>query len=144
MDAALESVVRFRPMEPGDVNFVLDSWIRSYRESPWAGVVPNHRFFEVMHEAIEGLIARGTKVVVACAKTDTTRILGWVAYERLHDGVACHYVYVKDPFRRRGLATELLKHATAQVDARHFYTFRTRQSAYFPGWQYEPAIARRK
>lgn len=145
MHKDLEKVVSFRAVEPGDISFILDSWIKSYRTSPWAGVVPNHKFFDVTHEVIEELLTRGAVLSVACATHDPTRILGWACTEHVTGGVACHYVYVKDPFRRMGLATELLKRNVPQTTPdRKFYTFRTRASSYFRDWVHAPEIARRK
>lgn len=149
MDAALAAVTDFRPARPSDVPFILDSWIKSFRESPWAGVVPNNQFYDVTRSAIEGLLERGARLVVACSKADPDQILGWSCTEKVRGGDAAHFVYVKDPYRRRGLATELIQHGTpftAQEGDRRFYTFRTRCASYFAtrGWVHEPAIARRK
>ena len=148
MDDALAEVTVFRDPVPADVPFILDSWIRSFRESPWAGCVPNNQFYDVTRSAIEGLLERGAKLVVACSRVDSDQILGWACTEKVRGGDAAHFVYVKDPYRRRGLATELLNHGTAnpQAQDRKFYTFRTRCASYFSrhGWVHEPAIARRK
>lgn len=145
MNERLEGVVHYRDLEPGDVSFVLDSWIKSFRDSPWAGVVPNHRFFDITHEVIEELLQRGAKVEVAAAKHDPTRILGWVCYEPVKGGTAIHYLYVKDPFRLQGLGRSLLERANESTpNGSKFYTFRTRAAAYFPEWRHVPEIARRK
>lgn len=148
MDSSLQGVTTFRAARPSDVPFILDSWIKSFRESPWAGVVPNNQFYAVTREAIEGLLARGAKLTIACSRADEDQILGWTCLEPVRDGTACHFTYVKDPYRKRGLATELLTHGThsPQEGDRRFYTFRTRCSSYFSrtGWVHEPAIARRK
>lgn len=142
MSPSLAEIVAFRPMAPGDVNFVLDSWLRSYRESPWAGCTPNNVFFQVYHEAIEGLLARGAKVEVACAKHDPDKILGWICSEAVKGGSCVHFTYIKDPYRRMGLATELIDR-NAQEN-RRFYTFRTKGAEYCRCGQFSPEIARRK
>ena len=36
--------VSFRPMVPDDLPFVMDTWLKSWRKSPWAGIVPNNEF----------------------------------------------------------------------------------------------------
>lgn len=142
MSPELEKVVVFRPLEPGDVNFILDSWLKSYRDSDWAGVVPNHLYYQTMHESVEGLLARGAKIEVACARHDSTKILGWICSEIVKGGWCMHAVYVKDPYRRLGLAKELITRNETQ--GRRFYTFRTKCSGYFAGLEYAPEIARRK
>lgn len=141
-------VLQFRPANAGDMAFVYDSWIKCWRESPWAGVVRNNDIYEVTRSVIQDLLARGAKIEVACARHDETRILGWACTERIPNGFVAHFVYIKDPFRRRGLASELLEraHGPSPVQGlpRLYYTFRTRGSAHFPGWTHCPEIARRK
>jgi GNAT superfamily N-acetyltransferase len=146
LDKELAGVINLRTTEPGDMRFVLDSWGKSYRVSPWAGCVPNHLFYDTFHEAVEGLLARGTKITIACAKHDPSRILGWVATETVRDGQAVHFLYVKDPFRRRGLASHLLEQTVGTQEGRRFYTYRTRDAAYLagPDWVFAPEIVRRK
>ncbi len=148
MDASLADLVLFREPRASDVPFILDSWIRSFRESPWAGVIPNNQFYSVTRDAIEGLLARGAKLTVACSRVDEDQILGWTCLETVRDGTACHFTYTKDPFRKRGLATGLITNGShsPQEGDRRFYTFRTRCSGYFArsGWVHEPAIARRR
>jgi GNAT superfamily N-acetyltransferase len=143
VDSELTSLIEFRPVQPADVRFVVDSWLRSYRMSPWAGVIPNHRWFDVMHESVSELLARGAKLLVACNKDAPDQILGWVCHEKVRGGTCIHFVYTKEIVRRRGVASELLRHVTSENDER-FYTFRTRASAYFPAYRFAPEIARRK
>jgi hypothetical protein len=142
----LAEVVAFRPMAPGDVNFVLDSWLRSYRESPYAGCIPNNRFFDIMHEAVEGLLARGAKVEVACAKHDPDKILGWLCGEIINEELCLHFCYVKDPYRRMGLMTELLDRLDeTHKEGKRMYTFKTAASKWLPKkWWFVPEVARRK
>lgn len=141
------SLVRFRPMLPDDVNFVKDSWLKSFRDSPWAGVVPNNLYTDTTNEAIEQLLARGAKVEVVSAAHDDNKILAWCCSEPVINGVAVHYVYVKDPYRRKGLASALLERARGKAECerpRCLYTFRTRPAQYFRDWQHCPEVARRR
>lgn len=146
LDPKLEELVAFRPFRPEDMRCVCDNWLRGFRDSPWAGCVTNDQYFEVYSETLRQLFVRGTKILVACNKNDVDQILGWVAIEDVKGGVAVHFVYTKDGFRRMGLASELVRRALADKDpGRRFYTFRTRASGYlFADWQHEPAIVRRK
>lgn len=146
LDKELASAITTRPMEKDDVRLVLDSWLKSYRISPWAGCVPNHLYYDVHHECIEQLLARGAEVLVAAAKHDKTRILGWICTERTRDLNVIHFIYVKDPFRQRGLASHLLETVFGTQENRIHYTFRTRDGACLIGehWVHSPEIARRK
>jgi GNAT superfamily N-acetyltransferase len=144
VNARLESLVEYRLVTPEDIPFVMSSWIKSFRPSPWAGVFRNNRFTEETKGTILDLLERGAIIEVACSKNDPTNILGWACGERLRDGsVVCHYVYVKQAVRRMGLASELLEHIRGSQD-RCYYTFRTYDSDHFPAWRHVPEIARRK
>ncbi len=141
------SLVNFRPMQPGDVSFVKDSWLKSFRDSPWAGVIPNNLYTETTNEMVEQLLARGARVEVCAAAHDDNKILAWCCSEPVKGGIACHYLYTKDPFRRKGLGTTLLERARGQVESpscRCLYTFRTAVARYFPDWQHAPEVARRR
>lgn len=142
MSPDLAATVDFRKWVAADVPFVMDTWSKGWRVSPWAGTIPNNRFHEIIRETIAGLLARGAVIEVACARHDPDKILGFICTEKLADGVACHWLYVKDPFRRMGLGAELIGRNAPQGN--RFYTHRTRDSAYFAGWRHAPEIARRK
>lgn len=151
-DPKLEAVTAFRAFRPEDMKCVTDNWLKAFRDSPYAGCVTNDQYFDVHYETLRQLFTRGTKILVACNKDDVDQIIGWVAVEDVKGGVAVHFVYVKDGFRKRGLGTELVRRAVDAyctrnnvVSPRRFYTFRTRASSYlFRDWQHEPAIVRRK
>lgn len=149
LDPELHALVEFRSATADDMAFVLDSWLKSFRTSPWAGVIPNNLYHEVTQAAVNDLIVRGARIIVAGVRGKPDRILGWVCVEALKgDAAVCHYLYVKDPYRRRGLGTHVLETGLALLnvpqDCKKFHTFRTRLSAHFPEWRHEPAIARRK
>lgn len=139
-----EDGVSFGDMAPDEVEFVMDSLAKSYRSSPWAGVVPNNLWFPVCRAAVTGLLERGAMVTVARA---AGRVLGYVIHEHKGPDVVLHMVYVKDPFRRTGLARRLLTRCGAYGAERVFYTFKTRSAPLvLKGLRstYAPEIARRR
>lgn len=152
MTPELEALVEYRAMTPGDLPLVLDSWGKGWRESPWSGVVPNNRWHEVFVDAVTQLLARGAVVEVAGVRGRPEAILGYAASERVRDGLALHYVYVKDFYRRGGLGSELVlraerKHCPDDPPRRRFYTHRTRDTARVcPSgtWTHAPEVARRR
>jgi hypothetical protein len=128
-----------------DVPFILSTWLSSYRDSPWAGVIPNNKYQDVYGEAVSQLISRGSTLTVVHSPMDENHLLGWACTEKTRKSEpVVHFVFVKPDLRRNGIATAAL--AKAGVDHRqHFaYTFRTRDAAYFDGGMYAPMIARRK
>jgi len=131
-----------RPATDDDMRFVFNSWINSFRRSPWAGVLQNHRAYALHAETIRALIARGAVVSVACNAERPTQILGWACTEQ-GDLPVLHYVYVKDFLRQRGLATALLR--AVGVEGDYLYTFRTSFAKYLPkNGRHAPGAARRK
>lgn len=125
--------------------FVWETWLSSFRKSPWAGVVPNNLYKPVYLETMRQLVERGAEVVCATNPEKPGHILGWLCYERTSDAIpVVHYCFVKPLFRKRGVAASLFAAAGIDPKQRFFYTFKTPAARYFPGGQYEPAIARRQ
>lgn len=141
--------VNYRPAQPADIPFILDSWMKSWRNSPWAGTIPNNRYFETQRDCIEQLIARGMEVIVATHEP-TGRILGYIAYEQTQDTPArtvVHYLYVKDAYLRvrPSIAEALLERTPGAKPGYFSHRYRTvsdtcRSDA---GWRHAAEIARR-
>lgn len=154
LDPEIAALVEWRRMGPGDFALVMDSWSKGWRESPWSGVVPNNRWRETFVDAVAQLLARGAVIEVAGVKGRPDDILGYRCSERVRDGVALHYAYVKDPYRRRGLGSELVRRAEREHDEqaeagarRRFFTHRTRDSGRVcppDRWTHAPEVARRR
>lgn len=131
-------------MAPEDLPLVFESWIGTYRTSPWAGVIPNNKFTTIQTEVIVGLLQRGAKVLLLCNPDRPSQILAWVCYENRDGDKPCiHYLFTKAPFRRRGCASSLL--GVVGADRGSFlYTHRTSMAKYWPRAKFYPEIARRK
>lgn len=134
-------MANIRPAIPEDFAFVMDSWLNSWRKSPWAGTIRNDEYFKVQRSTIEGLIGRGAEVLVATSESG--RILGWVCYEVVSDRAAIHYLYVKDAFIPLGIGALLVDRIPGTKPG--FYSHRYRQVIDLcRGWTHAPEIARRK
>ena len=128
-----------------DKQLVLDSWLQSFRASPYAGCIPNNRYFEIYGQAISELLERGSSILVAVNPADSTQILGWLCVEQTSKAEQIvHFVYVKDVFRKLGICKSLFQEAGINPRSRFYYTYRTKQARYFPLASHEPAIARRQ
>lgn len=111
--------VKFVPVEADEIPFVVDAWVRSFRDSPWAGCISNDRYQEVMRERVNDLLARGVRVVVAVPEEGKRRVFGFIATEAPD---IIHYVYVKKSVRKLGLASRLVAECAATSGR---FTFRT-------------------
>lgn len=134
-----------RAAEPGDAAFVVGSWVDSYRTAHAAGMIPMGAYDRVYREAVAAVLSRpGVSVFVACHPREVEDIYGWAAVERgasvpvreREDGrwverlspcplALVHYVYVKQPYRRMGLARALLAAAGVDPAGEFLYTCKT-------------------
>ncbi len=137
--------VAIRAYRPdGDMPFVYKAWITSYRTSDRAGTVPDHVFYALTKIAINQLLARGMKIALAVSPDDDDQILGFIAYEA--PGPVLHYCFVKDMFRRQGVASLLTAYANFAPDGPLFCTHWTEGAALWLGRRlvHRPGFARRK
>jgi GNAT superfamily N-acetyltransferase len=133
-----------RAAREDDFAFVMDSWLRSTRDEPWSGNVCNNMAMAVLHESVKQLMLRGAKIVVAVNPERDNQVIGWLCYEfgRPPEKVV-HAIYCKRPFRRMGVARQLLAYVDLRPDDPFPYTYRTRMSRCFPNAKHLPAIQRR-
>ncbi len=133
-----------RKAEADDFPLVLDSWIKSVRDSPWAGNVPNNMAMAVLQESLKQLMLRGAKVLVAANPDRPQQIVGWICAEPGRESEkVVHAVYTKRPFRRLGIAKQLLASVGLSPTDPFPYTYRTLMSRVFPNAKYLPGIQRR-
>lgn len=100
----VETYIR-KPTE-ADLNFLYNSWLKSLRQS--LSTVDNTIFYGNHKKLIEELVTK-CRVVISCNPEDITQIFGYIVFEIIEDISILHYVYVKHPFRKLGIATELFK-----------------------------------
>lgn len=92
-----------------DLNFILSSWLKSYRQSSqFAKHIPSRLYFEWHQKVIKRILERQTtRVRVAYTPEAPEVILGYFVAEEQGDIWVAHYLYVKKAFRRFGIAKEL-------------------------------------
>lgn len=121
--------VRLRFATPEDVDFIFNSWLKSYRNSPHATCISNPIYFSEQHRLIEALLKR-SNVVVATPEDDPLSILGWICAGRVDGIFALHYVYVKHVFRGLGIADMLIAAVGHKQDEAGIYTHLTSPMAH--------------
>lgn len=138
------SQVAYRGLRPDDEPFIYSAWLKSVRnDSHVYACVPDKVFYEGHHSVIERLLkSRDTEVTLACLLDDSAVLIGFAITDMTHGTM--HFVYVKSPFRRMGVATGLLK--TAGADPRkgvctHWTKFLSQyQRTLWPGLVYNPYL----
>jgi acetyltransferase (GNAT) family protein len=105
-----------RPASPGDLNFIFNSWLKSYYDgSYFCKRIKENVFFRYHHKVIEGILARSTtSVLIASDPEDSGVIWGYAVFERFNDernvpNTVLHYVYVKESFRTEQVASQLMQ-----------------------------------
>ncbi len=126
---------------------IYDSWARSFKKSPWAGCIPNHLYDQVSRAAMNDILNRGARVIVAVEELETggRRVLGYSVSEPAHS--ILHWLFMKRDARGLGLGRQLLAETVA--DWKPFgwrYTHRTNASTRFLGqsFSWDPVSARVK
>lgn len=137
--SALASKAVYREWREGESGFVYDTWLNSWRQSKWAGVIPNHLYYDTQRTAIDELIARGAKVIVAELKGE---LLGFVCSEVKDGKTVHHYTYVKDPFLGKGLEEALLAKTAGTKPG--WFTFAQSRFLKDKQWKHAPEMARRQ
>jgi hypothetical protein len=130
-----------RDRRPEDLAMVFDSWLKSWRTSKWAGVIPNHLYFETQRVLIEDLIARGASIKIAYPSGREDIILGWACGEEKEGKTVLHYLYTKDPFIGLGIPELLLN---ALPGAKPGFVTHKLHLKETKEWRHTPEIARRK
>lgn len=108
--------LNMRSVVPSDLNFILNAWMESYRDSPFGAEVYNNIYYPNHQKLIAKIAGRPKCVsVVATSEDDPNHILGFIIAEPQHetmDGervpLIVHYAYVKNAMRRLGIAREML------------------------------------
>lgn len=124
-----EPLFALRAPRVEDVPFLRSSWVKSYAKysvfndddeertvkGPRPARMPAHVYVPEQHALIARILERPSALtVIACNPDDPDQIFGYVVAERVEGqgkegrNIA-HYCYVKEPFRKQGIARELLR-----------------------------------
>ena len=124
---AAKPPITIRQATEADIPFVFNSWLKSYRTSQFASPIDNTIFFSEHHKVIERIL-RYYDVRIACSPEDPDQIHGFICAGYTDGIFTLHYIYVKHPFRRLGVAKELYDNFPKPENAASLYTHQTRAS----------------
>lgn len=89
-------------------NFVLQSWVRAGRQSQWATLMGSATYYRGQQSVVERLVTTAT-VRVAEVEGRPGELAGWACGEHHKtQGLVLHFVYVKQVYRRLGVARALI------------------------------------
>lgn len=112
-------------VEPSELNFILHSWKKSYREA--CPDIRTDDYYRLQGAVCDEILSRFPTILVA--RTSDGVALGWVLAESTELGLVVHYLYVKSRGRRLGVAKALLSAVLNEVDEGGdalLYTHKTR------------------
>lgn len=110
--------LKIRPAREADHNFILATWLKSFRELGTSRPVPEASIYFKEHQRkIKDRLA-SDKCLVA-STDDEDQICGFMCYS---DDVI-HYVFVKTVFRGYGVANALLDRVPGAKQFSHFTKF---------------------
>jgi ribosomal protein S18 acetylase RimI-like enzyme len=96
-----------------DVAFLHDTWARSYRLADECRGMPTSAFHPWHRRVREQILARSsTLVLVARDRERPIWIAGYGVFERVGDAFVVHWLGVKGPCKKQGVAGRLLAEAT--------------------------------
>lgn len=110
-----------------DIGFIFNSWLKSYRNSLFAKTISNTIYFSEHHKIIEKL-AKTSEIIIACNPDDPNQIYGYACAEKIDGIFTLHYIYVKQPFRRLGLANFMLTAFDVDMSEPSIHTHQTKVS----------------
>lgn len=116
----------FRRLALDDWAFVYSSWMRSYRAAAFA--ISNPVYYHHQRALIAQLLQRGLCLLVHNPE-DAAQLLGFAAAEAVGGVCVLHYLYVKHPFRRLGVARALCLEAARQLHTAGGYQHTHRTAA---------------
>lgn len=100
--------VQLRAAIPGDVPYIMHSWLNSHRKSYHVRGVEGTVYFAEQRRIVELLMTRGT-VLVACDARDPDCIFGWVCAEMIDNVLTIHFIMVKKAFQDHRVGTTLME-----------------------------------
>lgn len=110
-----------------DLNFIRNSWLKSYRDNPAVSCVSTTVYYQRMHAILDNLIADpATRCVIACDPGMPGQIFGYGVGELQGSDLYIHWVYTKHPFRNFGLGKAIEAELKKQPHETVKYSVRTK------------------
>lgn len=109
--------IKIRVADERDLNFVLSSWLKSFKANGLLSKRIKNTVYYQFHHALVKRLLQTAKVLVAADQVDDSVIYGWVAHdsvslsENATEASILHYTYVKSAFRDMGIAKMLWEKA---------------------------------
>jgi hypothetical protein len=96
-----------REATPSDINFILNSWLKSYRCHEDMTRMSNEDYYKYYKAHIVELLQK-SGIKISCEQDDHNFIYGYICYDLLKDNLIIHYIYTRYSHRKLGIANGLI------------------------------------
>jgi hypothetical protein len=126
---------RIRFAQPNDLNFVIKSYLESYRES--LASVSNAIYYENQQKLFKSLLLK-SKTIVLCNPLDEDQVFAFLVYQEPN---IVHYAFTKKTYKRLGFANHLIRSSLGSGPLIHSH--RNHTHSYFKNYEitYNPYLA---
>lgn len=135
--------VVIRQYNSEDKNFVIASWLKSYRHgSYFAKRISSTIYYKFHHAVAERIIARAN-ITIACDPVDPSVIFGYMISEKFEDKDVIHFTYIKSAFRGMGVGKSILEACNINLNScyiTHWTTEVDTLSRKYPDMLYVPYL----
>ena len=105
----MSELYKLRIANKDDFNFILSTWLKSYRSSRATNNINNDIYYSMLDSKVKHVLnADNTLTLLAVNPEDDTQIYGYTVVQIINVIPVLHYVYVKHSFRKFGIASHLL------------------------------------
>lgn len=108
--------VLFRLMKSADLNFVYNSWIKSYGQSK--DIKETNKLYYLRQKMVINHLMVNSNCLIGCNPDDDSQIYNYIVYQLMGERLIVHWMCCKYPFRQLGLGKELLDMVIANTGAK--------------------------
>ena len=92
-----------REPRPEDLSFIYSTWLNSFYYDSWAKSIRKSVYFNNYKKVLDRILD-SAHISIACDPNDESVIYGYL----ISESDIAHYIYVKDAFRKFGIAKDLV------------------------------------
>lgn len=116
-----------RPEDSRGCSPIVSLWSSSYRKSHYAGLIWHEDWAAVMHPSITTILAKQARTaIMAVDPKDHSFIYGFIVGDTIGATPVVDYVFVKEPYRRGGVARALFAELGVSPTQRFVMSCKTR------------------
>lgn len=118
--------VKIRPAKGSDIAFIYSTWLNSYRNDSSIGLSVRKSVFFDNYQLILDQLMDSSETIIACQPDEENVVYGFMTF----DPKTIHYAFVKEAFRRLGIAKSLFQYAFTENLDRISITHKTKYAQF--------------